>query len=480
MQTGPHVTRQKLIMSLVVLLWALLAVRIGIIQLYDHDQWHEIAQKQRKKTVTVKGVRGGIYDRKGIQLAMNIESVSYGIRSENIKNIDETIDKLSDATGISGTRLRKIITSKEGFQWLVRQPKSSVIKKLDAANFGCIERKPELKRYYPLGKIAAQVIGYTDIDGTGIDGCEFFFNDELSGRDGRSIVLRDAWRRVTRSFEKPIIESLNGLDIELTIDWRIQEIAEEVLEEGIDKWKAVSGGVIVLDPDTGEILAMANVPRFDPNDTAFFNSNNFNPKYRKNRLVTDMIEPGSTFKIVTFIEALESGIITEDDEIDCQNGKYRIGRHIINDTHEMGKVPASEVLIHSSNIGTVKIAEKIGKQKLYERARQLGFGEITGFDFPDESPGKLSNPSQWSKLSLPTISFGQGIAASPLQISMAYAAVANGGFLLSPRLIKEIKGDKRRLGRKMEEKKIRQAMNTETAERRKGVTGKVREESSVK
>ena len=483
MQTGPHVTRQKLVMLLVVVLWISMAVKVGIIQLIDHDQLFEKAQKQRKKIVKVKSSRGDIYDRNGVQLSMNIESTSFGIRPKNYKeseDIDVTVAILTEATGINSQQIKKKLTSKEGFQWLVRQAESPVLKKLDNIHLGCIEKITELKRYYPFGKIAAQVIGYTDIDGKGIEGCEFFFNDELSGRDGRSIEYRDAKRRVTPSLDKPLIGTQHGLDVVLTLDWRIQEIAEEELEEGIDKWKADSGGVLVLNTETGEILAMANVPRFDPNDAAYFNPVYFEPKFRKNRLVTDMVEPGSTFKIVTFIEALESGIINENDEIDCYNGKMRIGRHIINDTHKLGIIPVSDVLIHSSNIGTVQIAEKVGKQKLYERARLLGFGEVTGFDFPDESPGKLINPVKWSKLSLPTISFGQGIAASPLQMSMAYAAVANGGFLLSPRIIKEIKGNGSRPGRKMKEKKIRRAMKSVTAERMTELLCKVVEEGSGK
>lgn len=465
MQTGPHITRQKFVMLLVVLLWACMAVKIGIIQFINHDQLHKRANNQRIKTVILKGSRGNIYDCNGVQLTMNLKSASYGIRYKDIEGIDETALILSEAMGISSDKIKSTIDPKKNFQWLIRQTDSSTMKKFDEIDLKCIEKKPELKRYYPLGKIAAQIIGYTDIDGIGIEGCEFFFNDELSGRDGRSTVLRDAKQRVTPSLDKPIIEPQDGHDIVLTLDWRIQEIAEEELEEGVEKWNALSGGVIVLDTETGDILAMANVPRFDPNDASYFNSSNFNPKYRKNKLVTDMIEPGSTFKIVTFIEALESGIVTENDEIDCENGKLKVGRHTINDVHKLGVVPVSDVFIHSSNIGTVKIAEKIGKQKLYERARLLGFGEITGFIFSDETPGRLINPREWSRLSLPTISFGQGVAVSPLQISMAYAAVANGGFLLSPRIIKEIIGTDGRPGRTMNERKIRRAMTHETAKR---------------
>jgi len=465
LQTGPHITRQKFVMVLIILLWICMAVKIGIIQFINHDQLHNRAKNQRIKTVILKGSRGNIYDRNGVQLAMNLESASYGIKCKYIENIDKTALILSGATGIKTQKIKSIIDSNKNFQWLIRQADSSTMEKLDKIELKSIDRIPESKRYYPLGKIAAQVIGYTDIDGIGIEGCEFFFNDELSGRNGRSTVLRDAKQKVTLSLDKPIIMPQYGNDIVLTIDWRIQEIAEEELEEGVKKWNAESGGVIVLDTETGEILAMANVPRFDPNDTAYFNPSNFDPKYRKNRLVTDMIEPGSTFKIVTFIEALESGIINENDEIDCENGKFKIGRHTINDVHGLGIVPASEVFIHSSNIGAVKIAEKIGKQKLYERARMMGFGEVTGFNFPDETPGRLINPREWSNLSLPTISFGQGVATSPLQISMAYAAIANGGFLLHPRILKEIRSNNGKSVRNMNGGKIRRAMTSETAER---------------
>jgi len=442
-----------------------MAIKIGVIQIVDHNQLHRSAQNQRIKAVTLQGKRGNIFDCNGVLLAMNLESASYALRYKDIENVDKTVRILSEANGISVNKIRSLITSKKNFQWLTRQADSSVIEKLDRASLKGVEKIPELKRYYPLGKIASQVIGYTDIDGKGIEGCEFFFNDELSERNGRSIVFRDAKQRITPSFDEPIIEPMDGLDIVLTLDWRIQEIAEEELEISIKKWNARSGGVIVLDTETGDILAMANVPRFDPNDAAYFNPDNFNPEYRKNRLATDMIEPGSTFKVVPFIEALESGIIHEDDEIDCENGRYKIGKHIINDTHKLDIVPASDVFIHSSNIGMVKITEKIGESKLYERARLLGFGEITGFDLLDETPGRLVNPLKWSKLSLPTISFGQGVAVSPLQISMAYASIANGGLLLRPRIIKEIKYDGARREKKMVKREIRRAMSKKTAER---------------
>ncbi|MFC1650671.1 penicillin-binding transpeptidase domain-containing protein [Candidatus Latescibacterota bacterium] len=442
-----------------------MAGRIGVIQIMNHDQLRDDAKKQSTKNVTLKGKRGNIYDSNGVRLAVNLESASYALRSNEVENNDETVRIISDATGMNGSKIRNMLASKKPFQWLVRQADISVIEKLDKANLKGVEKSPKVKRYYPLGMIASQIIGYTDVDGKGIEGCEYYYNGELSGHNGRSVVKRDAKQRTTPTFEDPIVEPQDGSDIILTLDWRIQEIAEEELVAGVEKWNAASGGVIVLNTETGEILAMANVPRFDPNDPAFYDSNKFDPEFRKNKLATDMIEPGSTFKIVPFIEALESGIAQENDQIDCEKGKYKIGRHIINDSHKMEVVSASEVFIHSSNIGTVKISEKIGKKKLYERARLMGFGEITGFDLLDETPGKLINPRKWSKLSLPTISFGQGVSVSPLQISMSYAAIANGGILLSPKIVKTIRKDNVNNEKMMEKKEIRRAMTKDTADR---------------
>jgi len=465
MQAGSHITRQNFVMMIVIMLWIALTVRIGAIQLFNHELLHERALNQREKPVTIRGARGGIFDRNGVQLAINVESASYGIRPNAALDKGKTAAVLADATGLTRGKIREMLEEDRGFQWLVRHPAGEVMSRLDRLDLDCVERTPEAKRYYPLGKIAAQVIGTTDIDGRGIEGCECFLDDDLSGREGRIVMYRDAKHRVTPSLDEPIIPSQDGLDVVLTLDWRIQEIAEEELENGLNRYNARSGGVIVLDTMTGEILAMANAPRFDPNDAGYLNSRVFDQQFRKNMLVTDMIEPGSTFKIVTFIEALESGAVTEDDIIDCNNGTLRLGSHKINDTHEMGKVPVRDVLVNSSNIGTVKIAEKIGKERLYTRARLLGFGEVTGFDFPDETEGRLPNPGTWSKLSLPTISFGQGVAVSPLQISMAYAAIGNGGILLSPHIVKEVRGNGTRPERIIGRKVIRQALKPDTAAR---------------
>ena len=477
MQVGPHVTRQHFVVILLALMWIALAARLGVIQLTEHDGYQARVRDQRMEPFVIEAQRGCIMDRNGEKLAASMASASYGILPRNIKNLGETVRLLAEATGKSQSYIRKMCTSKENFVWLVRQPDSSVMRKLDSLDLHGLSVHPEFKRYYPLSGVGAQIIGITDIDGNGIEGCELFLNDDLSGRDGRSTLLRDGKNQLKKSLEEPIVKPQDGLDVVLTIDWRLQEIAEEELDSCLVKTNAQWGGAIILDAMTGEILAMANVPKFDPNKSITFSKT---PGYMRNRLVTDMIEPGSTFKIVTFAEALESGKIKENDLVDCENGKYKIFKHEINDSHKLGIVPACDVFIHSSNIGAVKIADMIGKKNLYERARRFGFGEVIGSDFPYETPGRLPNPREWSGLSLPTISFGQGVAVSPLQMVMAYGAIANGGELMTSRIVKEIRSKGERAGRSTEPEKIRSAMLPETSRRLTEMLVRVVEEGTGK
>ncbi|HUT64130.1 MAG TPA: penicillin-binding transpeptidase domain-containing protein [Anaerolineae bacterium] len=463
MHAGPHITRQKFAFAVLALLWLVLLSKIGLIQCYKHEFYYEKAISQREKPLTLNASRGRILDRNGFELAVSLISASYGIKPDDIDDIDGSAQILSKVTGLSYASIKNTITTQNNFHWLLRKASPKVIERLDEININGLHKIREFKRYYPLAKVGAQLIGYTDIDGKGIEGCELYLNDELMGHNGLSIVFKDAKGRAVPSLDKPEIEQQDGLDVMLTIDWRIQEIVDEEIDEIVSQRNARWGGAIVLDPATGEVLAMSNVPRFDPNDPASFDPSRFDPGIRRNKLVTDMFEPGSTFKIVTFIEALESGVLKEDDPIDCENGKFSISGHTINDTHKLEVVPAREVFIHSSNIGTVKIGAMIGKQKLYERARILGFGTATGIDLPQESPGQLLSPKKWSKLSLPTISFGQGVAVSPLQLVIAYAACANGGYLIRPHVVKEVIGKDKRSGFTIDVQTIRRAMNPETA-----------------
>ena len=477
MQLGPHITRQKFLLLMLGMMWSVLVVRLWIIQYVDHDGHYKGAFNQRVKPFIIKANRGELQDRNRVKMVVSVESSSYGISPEQIEDKSRAARILSQAVNKGYEDIEAMLSSKEPYLWLVRQASPVVTKNLDNLHLAGLHKHKEFNRFYPYGKVAAQIIGFTDVDNYGIEGCELYFNDELMGRNGRTTILRDAKGKSLPSLDKPVINSQNGMDVVLTIDWKIQEIAEYELESCLKKTGAQWGGAIVLDSDTGEILAMANAPVYDPNKSKSFSGAH---DIIRNRLVTDMFEPGSIFKIVAFIEILETGILSEHDMIDCENGRYRIFNHTINDTHELDVVPVSDVLIHSSNIGTVKIAEKIGKKRLYERARLMGFGEVTGIDFPYETSGRLPNPRKWSKLSLPTISFGQGVAASPLQMIMAYGALANGGNLMTPIILKEIQGNSQRTGRKNISQIIRRVMTEKTARRLTDLFIKVVDEGTGK
>lgn len=467
-------------------MWVLLAVNTGIIQFLDHDQLARTAAKQSTQAMTLKAARGTISDRNGEPMAVTMASASYAVWPRKIRDKATAARVISAASGIDLGKLRSILNADTGHVYLLRHADRETMQKMDAAldsidnplrvKKRAFERTAEQRRRYPLGKIGSHVIGYTDVDCRGIEGLEKFFNRELAGSDGRSLQLRDAKLRTDRFLSEPVVQAQDGLNMRLTIDWRIQEIAEEELEAQVEKSQAKYGGIIILDSATGEILAMANAPRFDPNDPASFNK--LDPNYRRNRLVTDMIEPGSTFKVITFAEAFETGVVDEDDLIDCHNGAMKVGSNTVHDSHKLGVVTAAEVLIHSSNIGTTEIALRFGKMRLYERARMFGFGEVTGSDFPNETKGMLPNPRTWSNFSLPTISYGQGVAVSPLQLAAAYGAIANGGELLSPRIIRDFTGRDGHVVRNSEVRKIRRVMSKETANRLTNVLCRAVEEGT--
>ncbi len=465
MQNGPHVTRLKFVVFVFTALWMVLWGRVVVLQGLRHERYLARARDQRIEPVTLRAWRGCIFDRNGEKIADNITAYSYGVRPSEIGDPDRAAGILSAATGLSHGAVRSKLVSDRSFVWLVRQVDHQVAERLDGSGVSGLHKIEECRRYYPLGEIASHLVGYTDIDGRGIEGLELFADDFLAGRNGKSFVFRDARGRAAQSLETPDIAPVDGRDVYLTIDRRIQEVADEEIERCVDDLHAAWGGVIVLDTRTGDVLAMSNAPRFDPNDPRSFDPSVTDASVRRNRLVTDMLEPGSTFKIVTFAEALESGAVKEEDMIDCENGKYRIGRHTINDSHELGEVTVSEAFIHSSNIGAVKLADKIGRENMYRRSRSFGFGTVTGIGAPDESEGDLPHPKRWSGLTLPTLSFGQGVAVSPIQLVMAYAAVANGGDLLRPRIIRRIDGGAGKRAQENDVMTIRRVMRQETAKR---------------
>ncbi len=289
----------------------------------------------------------------------------------------------------------------------------------------------EPHRYYPQGQLAGQVIGFVGRDSEGLEGLELHYNDYIRGETSSSVTERDALGR------RVLVEGVEGLqipaggDIHLTLDTSIQHLAEKELEASISKYRAKAGVAIAVEPRTGEMLALANYPTFNPNNYSTESS-----EQRRNRAVTDSFEPGSTFKTILAAAALEEGIVDKDDLFFCEYGKYSYAGKVIHDTHPHGWLPFSKILQVSSNIGFSKVADKLKKERYFKYIEKFGFGQMTGIDMPGEVPGLLRRPETWSGIDLATHGFGQGLSATPLQMVMAYAAVANGGFLMRPYVVR--------------------------------------------
>jgi len=291
------------------------------------------------------------------------------------------------------------------------------------------------RRLYPQGALAGQVIGFVGQDQHGLEGVEYAFDEALRGSAGWTTLQKDATGRTFRSVEYREREAEPGKTVVLTLDSRYQEIVQEGLRHTVQLFHALGGSAIVLDPHSGEILALANVPDFDPNQVTPGDSAAF-----RNRAVSHIFEPGSTFKVFTASAALEEGLVAPGETFDGENGSTHIGKYTIGEAegHRFGKLTLREAITHSSNICMLKVGRKVGKVKLYEHDRAFGFGCPTGVEFPGEVRGRLDRPQDWSEARLANVSFGQGVAVTVLQMACAYGVVANGGVLIKPRIVKTV------------------------------------------
>lgn len=289
----------------------------------------------------------------------------------------------------------------------------------------------ETKRFYPGGKLACQVLGITGIDKKGLEGIEFYHDKELKGEYGWRHSLRDAKRREITSLERDVLPARDGNSLVLTIDQVIQHIIEKEIENIVSLYRPKAVSVVAMNPRTGEILGLANYPWFNPNDFPDININ-----FVRNRAISDSFEPGSVFKIVTASAALEEGVVDFDSEFFCENGSYKIGRRTLHDYRPHGTLKFREIIEKSSNIGTVKVAGKLGKEKLCAYIKRFNFGNPTGIDLPGEAKGIMRDVSKWSYLDMTTIPMGQGIAVTNLQLACAVSVIANEGVLMRPYIVK--------------------------------------------
>jgi len=411
----------------------IVAGRAFQLQVLQGEKLKRLGERQHLKEWIVLPKRGALLDRTGEPLALSLESQSVYARPRRIQDGDAVSRKLAKILNLNVADVAQKIASDKPFVWIKRQVAPPEAEQIQALNVDGIGMFFEPNRYYPQGQLAGQVLGFVSRDSEGLEGLELRYNNYIRGETGSSVIERDALGR------RVLVQGVEGVqippggDIHLTLDTSIQHLAEKELESTITKNRAKAGVAIVMEPFTGEVLALANFPSFNPN-----NFSKESAQQRRNRAVADSFEPGSTFKTILAAAALEEEVVGKEDLFYCEMGKYAYAGKIIHDTHSYGWLPFYKILQVSSNIGFTKVAEKLKKDRYFKYIEKFGFGIITGIDMPGEVPGLLRNAESWSAIDLATHAFGQGISATPLQMAMAYAAVANGGFLMRPYVVRRV------------------------------------------
>ena len=424
-------------LAFVLLLWATAVVaRLGDLQIAKGERYRARAQRQQERRIEVSPLRGSIFDRAGRPLAVSVEVSSVYAIPEEVRRPADAARVLARHLPVPEATLLARLTQKKGFVWLARKVDRGPAAAVRAAKIGGIHLVTETKRSYPKGSLAANVIGYVGTDDKGLGGLEHFYDATIRGTPGEIVALTDARRSTYGAANggagKPPKE---GASLVVSLDSGIQFAAERELSAAVAELRARSGVLILLDPNDGSIVAMATAPSFDPNEYGRFSAD-----VRRNRAIADAHEPGSTFKIVTGALAVENSLVTLDETIDTGDGTIRIANTTISehDGKRYGAVTLAEVMAHSSNVGIIRVGLRLGPQRLWQGAVSLGVGRPTGVDLPGENAGIFRRPERWSALSNAMVSMGQEISLTPLQLIRIGAAIANGGRLVTPRLVQRI------------------------------------------
>lgn len=416
-----------------VLLFLAVAARAFQLQILQGEKLKRLGERQHMTEWIVLPKRGTILDRAGEPLALSLEVQSVYARPRRIKEPETPAKSLAQVLGLGQAELLQKLKTDKPFVWLKRQVTPAEAEKVRALNLEGVGMSFEPSRYYPQGQLAGQVVGFVGRDSQGLEGVELHYDRYIRGESGSPVIERDALGRRVLAQGVEEIQIPPGADIHLTLDTSIQHLAEKQLEATATKYRAKAGIAVVVEPFTGEVLALANYPSFDPNNFARHSSQQW-----RNRAVTDSFEPGSTFKTILAAAVLEEEVVGKEDLFYCEFGKYAYAGRIIHDTHEYGWLPFYKIIQYSSNIGVTKVAEKLKKERYARYINRFGFGHLTGIDMPGETAGMVRSSDSWSPIDLATHAFGQGIAVTPMQLVMAYAAVANGGFLMRPFVVRRV------------------------------------------
>jgi cell division protein FtsI (penicillin-binding protein 3) len=416
--------------------FVLTSARAFYLQILKKDDWTKRADKQHQKMVPLTPARGTIYDSTGAPLAVSVEVDSCFAEPAVIEDVEKAASGLAPLLGMPRDVVAKKLSGKRSFVWLQRQITPELASKIKALKISGIGFVKETRRFYPNSEVAAHVIGFTGLDPEGLEGIELGYNRQILGSTGYMITERDALGREIALVGTVIKKASKGYNVTLTLDKNIQYIAEKELTKAVTESRAAGGIALVMEPQTGKMLAMASSPNFNPN--AF---RRYPHDALRNRAIADSFEPGSTMKVFILATALEEKVAGPDDVFNCENGSYAIGGRVIHDTHKHGSLRVSEILKYSSNIGAAKVGSRLGPQRVFDGLKKFGFGESSGIDLPGEVAGYMRERSRWGGIDLATISFGQGISVSSVQLVAAVSAIANGGTLMKPYLVEKISDD---------------------------------------
>lgn len=433
----PDSSRRRLLVVVFLLaVWmAGVGVRLVYLQWWQHERWAGIARAQHRDGIEQSPQRGAILDRRGRELARSLRVESFFAVPGEIGDIETTTRQLARVlntdAGALAERIRNAQTARRHFVWIARRLDDAQARNVRALSINGIYSLPESRRLYPNGSLGAHVLGFTGLDDDGLAGIERFHDVRLAGEEGRGFINTDARRR---AYQSDRIEPRDGQSIVLTIDATVQHLTEQALTRAVTESRARAGAAIVLDPRTGEILALANAPTFDPNQAT-----RLAPEVRTNQSLQNIYEPGSTFKIVAFAAALEERLARPDERIDCQMGAITVAGRRIRDHSAFGMLTMTEALARSSNVAAIKLGLRVGDARMHDYMTRFGFGARTGIELSGETAGLLRPVARWQPSSIGSLAIGQEIGVTPLQMAAAFGAIANDGVRVAPHLVREVR-----------------------------------------
>jgi stage V sporulation protein D (sporulation-specific penicillin-binding protein) len=451
--------RIKILFFILTFIFLLLIARLVWIQIINNEEYYNKALKQRMKELKVNPDRGKIYDKNGKELAVSIESKTVVGLPKQVKNPTQTAGQLADILSIEYNTLLNRLNRDAYAVYLERKISDQKVSQIRQLNLDGITFIDESKRIYPKDKLASQLLGFVGVDGNGLEGIELTYNKYLTGNAGRILTERDASGQMIPESIIDYIPEEDGSNIYLTINEAIQHSSERELAAAADKYQAAGGTIIIMEPETGNILSMANYPTYDPNHFS-----KYQQKYWRNRAITDNYEPGSTFKIITAASAIEEGVVNKNDMF-YDSGHVKVEREFIDCWEEEGHGTErfAQVVQNSCNPGFVQVGLRMGKSSFFKYIDAFGFGQKTEIELPGEAVGLIPDYGQVGDIELATISFGRGISVTPIQLITAVSAVANDGVLMKPNFVDKITNQKGKVEKKVTSTQVRRVVSSKTA-----------------